>query len=592
MGKPIEIPFLANVWNALRGFKNLESGLDEVSDSLDDVARDAKRAGDDLGDNVKGGAKEAEQSTERLERSFKDLRDEARRSSRQAGDDLGDNIKRGADRGARAAGEASEEIRDEFKSNLSEVTSSFRGDLESLGDLAQGTLGGLVSGLGPVGLAVGAAGALGIGLVMGATEQATERTEQYKARVAELSDAYIESGQRGALSFSQVADKLRQLATEGDDVAGTLADIFKRAEGAGLEMEDLTSAFAGNSQALDDQIAKAKLIVSAYDQMAAAAGSDTSQLDGNLSSRARWAAETVRKLEEVQKANNAAKENQRLYLESGAAALQRQTEQAESYADSVTSALDEVGASYKDQDRAITDQIKRAQEVVRSYDEMAAAAQRDGTKVSANATERAGWARQVIATLRGVQDENRAAQRTEEEYLASGIPEMVEKATRLNDYAESIQDNLTSAGESWEKYQDAETGALDLEAYNANIEARVLAMQMYQTNMQTLHGQISDDAYNYLVSLGANAAPLLQAYADAPNDQKERTAANWAALGAAASAEYTDKLKAGIPTEFNGPTVKLFLDTDPYDNWIAGLPRQIQGPDVLMQTKVQGAIVP
>lgn len=487
MGKPIEIPFLANVWNALRGFKNLEDGLDEVSGSLDDVARDAKRAGDDLGENITDGAREAERSTERLEKSFKDLRDEARTSSRQAGDDLGRNVRRGTDE----AEDGIREFRDEANSTAREAAASFDGSAESIGDAFQEVAANAFAGFGPAGAAAGLAAALGIGLIIQALNEGGEQSDAFKQKVADLTQELIETGD-GAPSLDYIVERLQELATTGDEAGVTLAKLRETADGSGRSYRDLAQAYAGNVDGLDDLI-------------------DATE-------------------------------------------------------------------------RALVAERERVQ------------AEQDGI-MQRGPAQQAQWDKtrsleRYIDYLKQAQTTAKEASEDELNYAQSGAAELNAKAERAETYAESITTALGDAGESWEEYYNAETGALDLAAYNAALEQRQAAMAAYQSNMQTLHGQISDDAYNYLVSLGANAAPLLQAYADAPNDQRERTAANWAALGDAASSEYTAKLKAGIPSEINGPTMRMFLDTDPYDNWIAGLPRQIQGPDVLMQTKVQGTVIP
>jgi hypothetical protein len=42
---------------------------------------------------------------------------------------------------------------------------------------------------------------------------------------------------------------------------------------------------------------------------------------------------------------------------------------------------------------------------------------------------------------------------------------------------------------------------------------------------------------------------------DAPLDQQERTAANWATLGSTAASSYTGDLESGIPATVQGPEV-------------------------------------
>ncbi|PPI28204.1 hypothetical protein [Rathayibacter sp. AY1B5] len=449
------------------GTREAERSVDKLTDAIDDSARDADRTGrkigDGLSDGVKDGTKDSERAVEKLEGSFKDLADGVKRESKSAGSSLGDEVKRGS----AEASDGIREVGDEAASTAKEAAASFDGSAESIGDAFQEVAANAFAGFGPAGLIAGVAAAAGIGLVLSALEAGGEETEEYKARVGELTDKFIEAGGQGELSFEQVADSLRKMATEGDDVAGTLADILERADKTGVSVEDLTKAFTGNEEAIDRQINAAKDIIAQYDAMAAAAGEDTSKLDGNLAQRSLWAKTSVKKLEEVRSAVEEAKENERLYLESGA-------------------------------------------------------------------------------------------------------DELVAKSERTAEYADSIQGELADVGESWETYQNAETGAIDLAAYTAALSARVEAMNSYRANMSSLHGTISDDAYNYLVQMGADAAPLIDAYVKAPLDQQQATAAVWGTLGRTGGANYNAELQKEIPDSVSGPKVIIPTpDMSPVERAIA-----------------------
>lgn len=467
------------------GTRDAEKAVHKLTDAIDDTAKDADRTGrkigDGLSDGVKDGTKDSERAVEKLEGTFKDLTDGVKRETKTIGDSIGDDVKRGSS----AASEGIKEVGDEAASTAKEAAASFDGSAESIGSAFQEVAANAFAGFGPAGLVAGVAAAAGIGLVLSALEAGGEETEEYKARVGELTDKFIEAGGQGELSFEQVADALRTMATEGDDVAGTLADILERADKTGVSVEDLTKAFTGNEEAIDRQIDAAKDIIAQYDAMAAAAGEDTSKLDGNLAQRSLWAKTSVKKLEEVRTAVNEAKENERLYLESGAAELEA-------------------------------------------------------------------------------------------------------KAERTATYADSIQGELADVGESWETYRDAETGAIDLAAYTTALEERVAAMANYRTNMSTLHGEISDDAYNYLVQMGADAAPLIAAYVAAPLDQKQKTAEVWGTLGRTGGQNYNSELQKEIPDTVPGPSVIVTPDSSKVDDYIAGLPRKtLPGPTILLNPKMK-----
>lgn len=236
---PIKIDFLSNVRDLLRGTEDAEKALDDVADSLDDMARDAKNGGRD-----------AERAVERLEDSF---RDAARRAKDlgDAGDQVGDKVRRGvrdADEDVRRFGRTSEEVGDELKQNLGETFSSFRGDLEDLPQIAQDTLGGLAGSgaLGGIpGLVATAAGAAGIGMLIGAFEGMNEAARESAERANGWADAYIEAGGR-LLSFEQQMAKVRDITTNQYDAASKNAELW------GVTVETAIAAMAGSQSALDD----------------------------------------------------------------------------------------------------------------------------------------------------------------------------------------------------------------------------------------------------------------------------------------------------------------------------------------------------
>lgn len=249
--KGIEIGVGMNAREVQKGAKDVESALEEVADSLDDVAKDADRAGRKMGDEISDGAKDAERSVDRLERSFKEMTDEARKAAR-SGDELGGGMKRGT----REASEAVETFGDEARQNLSETVSSFRGELEDIPQLAQDILGGAVGDLGPLGMAAGAAGAAGIGLIVAAWQKAKEAEQEYRERVAELTDILIETGGEGAEAIEAVADRMKVFATETDESAMSFAKMREQSEKTGISFKELARAYSGAGGDLNAYIAE------------------------------------------------------------------------------------------------------------------------------------------------------------------------------------------------------------------------------------------------------------------------------------------------------------------------------------------------
>lgn len=215
---PIRIDFISNVRDLLRGTKNVEDAFDDVADSLDDVARDGDRA---LG---------------RLEQSFRDVARRARDTTKDV-DDVGQ-------KGFRNAGEATAEFKSEALQNLSEVTSSFSGDLQSVADLAQGTFGGLAASLPGVLGAAGAGAAVGVGLITSAIVAADEARQRLQERANDLAQAYIDAGTT-ALDAMTIASRTGEILTgdrrkEAEDLAKAL----------GVDLSTAARALAGDQNAL------------------------------------------------------------------------------------------------------------------------------------------------------------------------------------------------------------------------------------------------------------------------------------------------------------------------------------------------------
>ncbi|MBP1326735.1 hypothetical protein JOF28_001967 [Leucobacter exalbidus] len=227
-----------------------ERATDDISKSLKDVEKDAERAGRELGDEIGDGAKDAGTSVERVEKSFKELADASKRSTTKVGNDLKTDVKRGTDGASEAVGE----FKDEAISNLSETVSSFRGEAEDIAQIAQDTLGGVVANLGPVGMAAGVAGAVGIGLIIAEIEKAKEAEQEFRENVAELADTLIETGGDGADAIAAIADRMRGLATETDKNAMDFDKLRGMAEDMKVPFADLAQAYASGDGDLQKYI--------------------------------------------------------------------------------------------------------------------------------------------------------------------------------------------------------------------------------------------------------------------------------------------------------------------------------------------------
>jgi len=215
----ISINFLADVKNFLRGTKNVEDELDDVADSLDDLARDG------------------DQATEKLEKSFRDLANE----TKQAGDDIGRDFKRGT----REAAEGVSELKDEANSTAREAAASFDGSAESIVDAFQEVAANAFAGFGPAGAVAGLAMAAGIGLAVKGFQDNEAAADELKQKVSELTQQYIEAGRIGEVSLEDYIEAIKQLATESDDAELSLRDISDAAGGNLKVMQDLAEAIGG-----------------------------------------------------------------------------------------------------------------------------------------------------------------------------------------------------------------------------------------------------------------------------------------------------------------------------------------------------------
>ncbi|MBT1676004.1 hypothetical protein [Curtobacterium aurantiacum] len=265
----ITISLLSNVRDVVRGAKETEGALDDVADALDDLAREGKRTGQELGDGITDGmdgtareakrqgdkigdaladgvgdgTKEAGKDVDQLERKFRELAEATKRTDLSPGPSIAKTTKQGMSE----ASESVQTFSDEAKSNLSEVASSFTGDTQSVVDLLQGTLGGVIADLGPLGLAAGTAGAAAIGLIGQAFVQAGEDQEAFKERVKtmtqELVDEFADTGD----AVSAIDEKLRQWASDNERYGVSLVDLRKDAKLLDVGFDDLATTIAGGT---------------------------------------------------------------------------------------------------------------------------------------------------------------------------------------------------------------------------------------------------------------------------------------------------------------------------------------------------------
>jgi hypothetical protein len=293
MAKGISINFLADVRDFLKGTKNVEDELDDVADSLDDVA------------------KEGEQATEKLEDGFKELA----KASKKAGDDVGDNFKKGT----KEAGEGLDDLKENSKSNAKEVAASFDGSVESIVDGFQGLAAEAFEGFGPAGLIAGAALAAGIGLATAEFQKNEEAAQKAKERIAELGLVMIEAGASGERPLESVIESLQGIITNSDEAVKKFEDIDKAAKSQGNSAEELALAYAGSEKALENQLEVTEKLLAVAQEEVDAAKENVSRQAGLSQVKVDNLKKQQEELQKVQEETERAAEIEATWLASGGA---------------------------------------------------------------------------------------------------------------------------------------------------------------------------------------------------------------------------------------------------------------------------------
>lgn len=215
MSAGINIEFVSNVTKFIGGTKDVEGALGKVSDALDDVAKDAQKSGDKAAESMADAGKDmvrsTETSTEKMEKSFSEVAKAAKASGKAAGDDLGEHVKRGA----KDADEGISALKENTAANAKEMGGSFQ-DVGSAIDGLQGLAAEAFEGFGPAGVAAGVAAAAGIGIVTQVLQQAADKANQLTEDATSLADT---------LGDPDLSQRTADLRDRWDEVAKSIADV-------------------------------------------------------------------------------------------------------------------------------------------------------------------------------------------------------------------------------------------------------------------------------------------------------------------------------------------------------------------------------
>ena len=214
----IRFDLITDTRDVKKGFKDVEEALEEVGDSLDDVAKDG------------------EASTERLEKSWSELARETKAEAKEMARDVGGSY----DKMERDGKDATKEMATEGGMQAEQLASSFDGSAESIVDGFQGAAASMFQGFGPAGAAAGIAAAAGIGLITAEFQKAQEEAEETAAATDEMVASMLESGS----TFVTEQAKLNALeAFLGDAEARKKAEEF--ADKIGVDLVEFGSAMWG-----------------------------------------------------------------------------------------------------------------------------------------------------------------------------------------------------------------------------------------------------------------------------------------------------------------------------------------------------------
>ncbi|MFE5408763.1 hypothetical protein [Microbacterium sp. NPDC056569] len=214
----LKLDILANTRQFVSEMKKAGASTEEISDALNDVARDGQSMGG------------------KLEKTFRELA--------KAGEKAGSDVKKGVGDGLR-------DVSDEAKQSGREAAASFSGEWTDVGDFVQETVANGLSGFGPIGTAAGIAAAAGLGVVLTALGDQAAATDELKQKFIDLYKSAAEEGR----TFLTEAE-IQSLAIDLYFDPSKREAARKDAEKLGVDLQTAIRAQAGDQDALAAIIAK------------------------------------------------------------------------------------------------------------------------------------------------------------------------------------------------------------------------------------------------------------------------------------------------------------------------------------------------
>lgn len=170
---------------------DLVKSIDNVGKALDKVV-----------DDIEELPKEGDRAESALEANFRDIA----KSAKKYGDDAGDNMKKGIKDGLKEAGS-------EAGASGREGAASFAGGFDDVADFIQETLANALAGFGPAGAAAGVALAATLGAVLASASAAQEKLAEAREKAVDLASVIYENGGKIPLE-ARIDDLLETLGSE------------------------------------------------------------------------------------------------------------------------------------------------------------------------------------------------------------------------------------------------------------------------------------------------------------------------------------------------------------------------------------------
>lgn len=497
MGKGLTLDIAANTRQFMAGTKDVEKALDGVASSVDDLASNTARSADKAADALSDGIGDGAKDAGREVDKLGESFDELGDDARKAGDKAGDKLSDGIEDGQKDASKALERVEFSFR----EIASAARDESKKAGD------------------------DLGSNVKRG-TSEAEEGLHEFRD---EANSTAKESAASFDGSAESIVDSFQEIAANAFAGFGPAGAIAGLAIAAGIGL-----GVAGIEKNKEKTEELKQVTSDLTDEYIEAGGTGSRSLGG--------IADAIRN-------------------------LATETDDGEQSLASLRDTADKTGQPFERLVKAFAGDREELDKLIEASDRHIDSLGEQATKSYqgaagfARATSGAEKQRDALIELRDQLEDTKATtdDAAEASRLYAEVDDgLAEKASRAEDYAETLSSAYADAGSSIDDF--VKDGVFNLDEYNAAMEASAAAINNYQQNVVAASEQLSDDALAYIQSLGPDAAPALQAFIDAPLDQKQRTAANWDAIGQTSSSAFKNKMTNDLSGASFASTVKMNPD--------------------------------